>query len=173
MTTCSSSRLRTLGAAALVLLVGACGTDESEAPRAGHDHSTHSHGNDGTHAHGGADAGAFGVSAAPPDGSVIGAFRWELPASFPRPKVPIQNPMSIEKVALGRHLFYDKRLSINGTQSCASCHKQELAFADERSVGLGATGESHTRSSMSLANVAYSPTLTWSNPVMLELERQL
>jgi cytochrome c peroxidase len=81
--------------------------------------------------------------------------------------------MSVWKVELGRHLFYDKRLSDNQTQSCASCHKQELAFADERAVGLGSTGQPHTRGSMSLANVAYSPTLTWANPLMTTLEKQL
>jgi cytochrome c peroxidase len=86
--------------------------------------------------------------------------------------VPVSNPMSAEKVELGRHLFYDKRLSGNQTQSCASCHKQERAFADERAIGLGSTGESHTRGSMSLTNVAYATTLTWANPLMTELERQ-
>ena len=167
------TRVQALCAVVAALLVSACGGDEAEPPSSGHDHGTHSHGDGGTHSHDTADAGTLDPSGAPPDGSVIGAFRWELPANFPRPNVPVANPMSIEKVALGRHLFYDKRLSVNETQSCASCHKQELAFADERAVGLGATGQPHTRGSMSLANVAYSPTLTWSNPVMLELERQL
>ena len=162
---------RVLGFTACLLLASACGGDEAEAPSS-HDHGTHSHGDASTHSHDTPDAGTIDASDAPPDGSVIGAFRWELPANFPRPSVPAGNPMSIEKVALGRHLFYDKRLSGNQTQSCASCHKQELAFADERAVGLGATGASHTRGSMSLANVAYSPTLTWANPVMFELERQ-
>jgi cytochrome c peroxidase len=41
------------------------------------------------------------------------------------------NALTVEKVELGRHLFYDKRLSANGTQSCASCHKQAHAFAEE------------------------------------------
>lgn len=100
-------------------------------------------------------------------------YDWQLPPGRPPPLVPADNPMTAEKVELGRHLFYDTRLSGNQTQSCASCHKQELAFADERAVGLGATGESHTRGSMSLANVAYSPTLTWANPLMTTLERQL
>lgn len=99
-------------------------------------------------------------------------FLWKLPPGFPVPAVPDDNPMSSEKVAAGRHVFYDKRLSDNQTFSCASCHKQELAFADGKAVGLGSTGQSHTRGSMSLANVAYSPTLTWANPLMTTLERQ-
>jgi cytochrome c peroxidase len=168
----SSTRLHALGAVALMRLASACGGDEADTSY-GHEHGTHTHGDGGGHSHDAPDAGAIDAATAPPDGSVIGAFRWELPANFPRPNVPPGNPMSIEKVLLGRHLFYDKRLSGNQTQSCATCHKQELAFADERATGLGATGEAHTRGSMSLANVAYSPTLTWANPVMFELERQL
>ncbi|HKU41895.1 MAG TPA: di-heme enzyme, partial [Polyangiales bacterium] len=58
------------------------------------------------------------------------------------------------------------------TFSCSTCHQQAFAFADQRPVGLGSTGQKHTRGSMSLANVAYSPTLTWANPLMTELERQ-
>jgi len=80
--------------------------------------------------------------------------------------------MSAVKVRLGRFLFYDKRLSVNGTQSCATCHKQELAFTDGRAFGLGATGQSHSRSAMSLVNVAYSAVLTWSNPNLRSLEEQ-
>jgi cytochrome c peroxidase len=80
--------------------------------------------------------------------------------------------MSAAKVELGRRLFYDTRLSGNRTQSCASCHRQALAFTDGRAVGLGSTGELHTRSSMSLANVGYLGRLAWGNPVLAELEQQ-
>ena len=100
------------------------------------------------------------------------AFAWELPKGFPVPKVPASNPMTAEKVELGRYLFYDKRLSVNGTQACASCHQQSLAFTDGKAVGLGATGEHHQRGPMSLVNVAYSATLTWNNPDMKDLEEQ-
>ncbi|HWC98339.1 MAG TPA: di-heme enzyme [Candidatus Sulfopaludibacter sp.] len=73
---------------------------------------------------------------------------------------------------LGRHLFYDQRLSVNNTQSCASCHQQQLAFTDGRAVSVGATGEPHSRSAMSLVNVASSGVLTWSNPDLHSLEEQ-
>jgi cytochrome c peroxidase len=56
--------------------------------------------------------------------------------------------------------------------SCASCHLQELAFTDGRPQGIGSTGEVHPRSSMSLVNVGYVSTLTWSNPLMTSLEYQ-
>jgi cytochrome c peroxidase len=99
-------------------------------------------------------------------------YQWNLPPGFPTPRVPADNPITQEKVALGRYLFYDTRLSINGTYSCATCHQQERAFTDGRVVGIGATGEVLPRNSMSLANVAYSPVLTWANPNVRSLERQ-
>lgn len=102
----------------------------------------------------------------------VAAWTWELPPGFPEPVVPADNPMTAEKVALGRHLFYDARLSGNGTQSCASCHVQALAFSDPRPRVVGSTGERHPRGSMSLANVAYSPALTWANPLLRSLEQQ-
>src|SRR5262245_14678839 len=81
------------------------------------------------------------------------SFEWELPPGFPAPPVPAGNPMSVQKVELGRRLFYDKRLSNNGTFACASCHVQALAFTDGRATAIGSTGQLHPRSSMSLANV--------------------
>ena len=57
-------------------------------------------------------------------------WEWTLPYDFPAPAVPEENPMSAAKVELGRHLFYDKRLSGNGTFSCGSCHDQAKGFAD-------------------------------------------
>src|SRR5579872_5531348 len=101
-----------------------------------------------------------------------GGYRWNLPKGFPMPYVPADNPMTVAKVELGRYLFYDTRMSINGKSSCATCHKQDLAFTDGRAVGIGATGESHSRSAMSLVNVAYSAALTWSNPTLTRLEEQ-
>ena len=100
------------------------------------------------------------------------AYPWDLPKGFPVPRVPADNPMTTAKVELGRFLFYDRRLSINQTTSCATCHLQERAFTDGKARAVGATGEVHPRGSMSLANVAYSPTLTWANPSVTLLERQ-
>ena len=99
-------------------------------------------------------------------------WQWNLPSGFPQPVVPADNLMSVEKVELGRHLFYDRRLSGNGTQSCASCHRQSLAFTDGRLLGVGSTGEVHPRNSMSLVNVAYASILNWGNPNLANLEQQ-
>lgn len=100
------------------------------------------------------------------------AWNWALPAGFPAPRIPSNNPMSAAKVELGRHLFYDTRLSENQQQSCASCHRQELAFTDARRQAVGSTGEVHRRNAMSLANVAYASLLTWANPHLDRLEDQ-
>ena len=81
--------------------------------------------------------------------------------------------MSAAKVELGRHLFYDTRLSGNASASCASCHRQERAFTDGLPRALGSTGELHPRSSMTLTNVAYNATFTWANPTLESLEDQI
>lgn len=100
------------------------------------------------------------------------SFRWSLPAGFPTPIVPAQNPMSDAKVELGRRLFYDTRLSGIQNFSCSSCHRQENAFADARNVPFGSTGEAHPRNSMELTNVAYQPAFGWADPDTRQLEDQ-
>jgi len=97
---------------------------------------------------------------------------WDLPNDVLPPRVPEDNPMSAAKVELGRFLFYDKRLSANETQSCASCHKQELAFSDGLKQAMGSTNEKHPRNSMMLANAGYAASLTWANDVLDKLEEQ-
>ncbi|WP_129351204.1 methanobactin export MATE transporter MbnM [Sorangium cellulosum] len=137
--------------AALAVLSGGCGDDEASPDAREGDPA-------GTGAGGG--------------GGDAGVYDWGLPPGFPVPRVPEDNPMSEVKVELGRRLFYDRRLSGNGTYSCGSCHRQELAFTDALDVAEGSTGELHTRGSMSLANVAYLTTLTWGNPLIDSLEEQ-
>lgn len=100
-------------------------------------------------------------------------YRWKLPKGFPKPNVPSNNPMTDAKVAVGRRLFYDVRLSGNGTQSCGSCHRQELAFTDGKAQAVGSTGQVHPRGAQSLINVVYNSTLTWANPALVSLERQM
>ncbi|MDZ4689681.1 methanobactin export MATE transporter MbnM [Terricaulis sp.] len=107
----------------------------------------------------------------------LGAFvqsRYDfgLPAWAPAPLEPEGNPTTAAKVELGRRLFYDARLSRDGTMSCASCHIQELAFTDGRATSPGVTGQLTARNSMSLANAGYQPVLTWANPLMHSLEQQ-
>jgi cytochrome c peroxidase len=96
-----------------------------------------------------------------------------LPPRFSLPAIPGYNPISKEKIELGRFLFYDMRLSANQTQSCSSCHLQQLAFSDGERTPTGSTGQRLHRNSPGLANVAYFSTLTWANPALLDLEDQL
>jgi len=98
------------------------------------------------------------------------AWVWDLPEGFPEPWVPEDNPMSEGKVELGRHLFYDKRLSGNGSQSCASCHHQELAFSDGLASSIGSTGEVGARNAPSLTNSAYYSTFSWANSALGSIE---
>jgi cytochrome c peroxidase len=100
------------------------------------------------------------------------AFSLALSAAYGQSWIPRHAPSDPALAELGRHLFYDTRMSVSGTQSCASCHRQELAFTDGRAVSIGATGQRHTRSAMSLVNVVFSPVLTWSDPALRSLERQ-
>src|SRR5580692_6030409 len=82
-----------------------------------------------------------------------GDFAWQLPRGFPTPAVPADNPMSAAKVALGRRLFFETRLSITGRYSCASCHDPKRAYTDGRAHAVGATGAAVAHSAMSLYNV--------------------
>src|SRR3954470_5199212 len=100
------------------------------------------------------------------------AYQWQLPDGFPAPFVPEDNPMSEAKVELGRRLFYDERLSVNGTQSCGTCHSQDRAFTDGKTTPQGATGQQLARNAMSLTNVAYLYPYTWANPLLHTLEQQ-
>jgi cytochrome c peroxidase len=106
------------------------------------------------------------------NGPEIEAYAWQLPAGFPEPAVPADNPMSAEKVELGRRLFYDRRMSANETMACSSCHDQARAFSDGLALPEGSTGQPLPRNAMGLANVAYVVTYTWANPSLDTLERQ-
>ncbi len=99
-------------------------------------------------------------------------YVWPIPADFPKPAVPADNPMSVAKVELGRYLFYDKQLSANQQQSCSSCHQQAYAFAEPKTVSVGSTGQQHRRNALALVNIAYNKTLTWAHDGLTEIEQQ-
>jgi len=114
-----------------------------------------------------------GIAACGPDPVDPAAEAFTPPPGFPELRVPDDNPLTPAKVELGRHLFYDPRLSGNGTQSCASCHHQDKAFSDGRRVPEGSTGQPHVRNANALTNVGYNSTLTWANPALTSLEQQI
>jgi len=88
-----------------------------------------------------------------------------------RPKIPLgldlylpcpeDNPLTAEKVALGRKLFFDPMLSRDETLACASCHDPRRAFTDGRAVSLGVFGRKGTRSAPSLINRGYGVSHFW------------
>ena len=100
------------------------------------------------------------------------AYDWGLPSWVPIPAVPEDNPMTAEKVELGRHLFYDERLSGNGTFSCASCHEQAKAFTDGKPTPMGSTGDAVPRAAMNLSGAPLLATYTWFSPKVETLEQQ-
>lgn len=93
------------------------------------------------------------------------------PAGFDAVPVPEDNPITVEKVALGRQLFFDKRLSADGTRSCYSCHVCEHGLTDGKPVAEGALGKVLTRSSPSLWNIGYHTEFYWDGRSP-SLERQ-
>ena len=100
-------------------------------------------------------------------------YDWQLPRGFPTPAVPADNPMSDAKVALGRRLFFEPRLSLTGRYSCASCHDPTRSFSDGRAVALGATGAALPHNAMALVNVAYNVSFGWTTPQVRTLEAQM
>lgn len=83
-----------------------------------------------------------------------------IPLGLPPLPVPENNPITAEKIALGRKLFYDRRLSLNNTFSCAMCHIPEQGFSShEMATAVGIEGRSVRRNSPTLYNVAYAKLL--------------
>ncbi|WP_336961513.1 cytochrome-c peroxidase [Sphingobium aquiterrae] len=115
-------------------------------------------------------APVFAAMAMPPAAQ---PWRWRLPKGLSPPQVPPDNPMSAAKVALGRRLFHDADLSIDGTMSCASCHEQKRGFADGNATRPGVHGDPGRRNVPGLANIAWLPRLTWADPGLTTLEAQV
>ena len=76
--------------------------------------------------------------------------------NLPAPDLPEDNPLTVQGVALGRMLFYEKKLSRDNTISCASCHKQNEGFSDSRVFSLGVENRQGKRQAMSVFNLAWN-----------------
>ena len=81
--------------------------------------------------------------------------------SYEPMSIPQDNPMTPEKVALGRQLFFDERLSVDGTRSCYSCHVCEHGLTDGLPKAIGAGNKQLTRSSPTLWNIGYHKEFYW------------
>jgi cytochrome c peroxidase len=87
------------------------------------------------------------------------SYAWQLPAGFPAPIESPDHPTTVERVALGKRLFYDAILSEDLSLSCASCHLPEKAFAHDVPISPGVHGRLGLRNSPTLTNVGYVPRL--------------
>jgi cytochrome c peroxidase len=88
-----------------------------------------------------------------------------------RRRIPLDNPMTPDRVALGQALYFDKRLSIDGTVSCATCHDPANAFTDHDTVGRGVSNRAGTRNAPTILNAMFSEQLFWDGRVA-SLEEQ-
>ena len=86
--------------------------------------------------------------------------------------IPETNPLTRRKVALGHRLFFDKRLSRDGTVACASCHDPKRAFSDGRTVARGVSGVNGTRNSPAIVNRGYGSVFFWDGRAK-SLEQQV
>ncbi len=75
--------------------------------------------------------------------------------AFPPPNINADNTLTVQGVKLGRMLFYEKKLSKDGSQSCASCHRQEHAFTDTTKFSVGVEGLNGKRQAMAIFNMAW------------------
>jgi cytochrome c peroxidase len=88
-------------------------------------------------------------------------YHFRVPAEFPIPSLPRDNPLTDEGVALGRKLFNEKLLSRDDTLSCASCHQEAHAFSDSRRFSMGVDNLPGVRHAMPLFNLAWKRQFFW------------
>jgi len=95
---------------------------------------------------------------AKPIGKVVAI---ESPLGLPPVPVPASNPETEETIALGRRLFYEKKLSADTSLSCASCHNPLIFFSDGRKHSIGVGGKIGVRNAPSVINAAFTPRQFW------------
>ena len=112
----------------------------------------------------GAAAGAFlvlaGCSEAPKE-AVVEKVTWPAIANYQEMAIPADHPMTTAKVELGKQLYYDKRLSGDGSRACYSCHVKEKGLTDGLPTAVGAYEAKLTRSAPTMWNVGYYNALYW------------
>lgn len=88
-----------------------------------------------------------------------------LPVDATRAAAPADNPQSPEKIALGEKLFFDGRLSVDGTVACSTCHDPARAFTDGLPVSTGVKGRAGQRNSPTILNALYNRHQFWDGRV--------
>ena len=108
----------------------------------------------------------------PPEPEPSGPTPYEItvPDHFPTPFIPEDNPLTVEKIALGKKLFFDPILSVDSTISCASCHFPQYGFSDTVQFSKGVEDKLGLRNAMPLINLVYSTSFFWdgANPSLEE-----
>ena len=84
-----------------------------------------------------------------------------VPLGLPPLPIPKDNPPTAETIALGRQLYYDPMLSVDGTIACASCHRPDAGFADPDQFSSGVGGKKGGRQAPSVINAVYYTTQFW------------
>jgi cytochrome c peroxidase len=87
------------------------------------------------------------------------------PADATRSAIPPDNPQTAEKIALGQKLFFDGRLSADGTVACSTCHDPARAFTDGRPASIGIQGRVGQRNAPTILNALYNRTQFWDGRV--------
>jgi cytochrome c peroxidase len=97
------------------------------------------------------------VDVQPPISSTPTPYNINYPGGllWPRLKIPADNPLTVEGIALGKKLFYDNILSADNSISCASCHAQNLSFSDSKKLSVGINGQLGLRNAMPLFNLGW------------------
>lgn len=85
----------------------------------------------------------------------------KIPLGLPPVPVPEDNPMTPEKIELGKMLYFDTRLSHDGKISCATCHDPKMAWAEHKPTSEGIGGQFGERNSPTILNSAYAPSQFW------------
>jgi cytochrome c peroxidase len=88
-----------------------------------------------------------------------------MPANSAFGTIPTDNPQSPEKIALGEKLFFDGRLSLDGTVACSTCHDPAKAFTDGRPTSMGVKGRVGQRNAPTVLNALYNKTQFWDGRV--------
>ncbi|NLZ01285.1 MAG: c-type cytochrome [Pirellulaceae bacterium] len=102
------------------------------------------------------------AAAAPKEAAAAGTpYTVKVPLGLPELKIPADNPMTEEKIALGKKLYFDKRLSRDGTVSCATCHDPKLAWTEHKPTSEGIKGQFGNMNSPTVINSAYAEVQFW------------